>query len=402
MIFSKRTAWEAGETPWAAELARRRGLGARIADLTASNPTRSGLHYEPSQVLAPLVSRGALTYQPNPRGSLAARQAVCDYYLALGAEADPARLLLTTGTSEAYSFLFRLLADPGDEILIAQPGYPLFDFLAQLDDVRLTPYGLFYDHGWQIDLDGLREQVARPGSRAKAIALVHPNNPTGHYTRAAERAELETICREYNLALLVDEVFLDYAFASRAESFAAGEHPVLTFVLSGVSKIAALPQMKAAWIAAFGPQPEVNQALERLEVISDTFLSMSAPVECALPAWVKNRDNLQGQIRERTRRNLALLDRLLKEPGDGLGPGSGLPVTRLAVEAGWYAVLRVPAIASDEDTALNLLIKGVAVHPGEFFGFSEPGRLVVSLLPPEEEFAEGIRLLLDYFPCLSL
>ncbi len=397
MEFSRRTDWDLRATQWAEELEKRRASGARIIDLTASNPTRCGFRYEPSQVLSPLVSPTALLYRPDPRGSLKARQAISRYYAARGCEVDVSRLLMTASTSEAYSYLFRLLANPGDEILIAQPSYPLLDFLAQLDDVRLTPYGLLYDHGWQIDLEGLRHQLnsrrtTGQGSRIKAIALVHPNNPTGHYTRSAERAALESICREYDLALIVDEVFLDYPFSAPESSFAAGEHAVPTFVLSGVSKIAALPQMKVAWIAAFGPDRERTAALDRLEVIADTFLSTSAPVECALPGWLEGGEGLRKQIRERTQRNLAALDGVLAGSAGGGHP----PVNRLHVEAGWYAVLRVPAIAGDEQIALELLTRrGVAVHPGEFFGFSEPGRLVVSLLPSEEEFLEGVRLLIE-------
>ena len=190
---------------------------------------------------------------------------------------DPEQIFLTTSTSEAYSFLFRLLCDPGDEVLIGQPGYPLFDFLARLDDVRLVSYELFYDHGWHLDLEALRRRMT---PRTRAIVVVHPNNPTGHFTDRGAGA-IEALCREHGLALIVDEVFLDYGLdGHKRESFATGSHPVPTFVLSGLSKVAALPQMKAAWIACFAE----GEAMQRLEVISDTFLSMSAPIQCALPA----------------------------------------------------------------------------------------------------------------------
>ena len=201
-----------------------------------------------------------------------AREAISLYYRDHGTTVDPDQIFLTTSTSEAYSFLFRLLCDPGDEVLIGQPGYPLFDFLARLDDVRLVAYELFYDHGWHLDLESLRRRIT---PRTRAITLVHPNNPTGHFTAPAERAAIEELCREHGLALIVDEVFLDYAHpgCEGVKSFATGSHAVPTFVLSGLSKVAALPQMKAAWIACFA-EPE---ALQRLEIISDTFLSMSAP-----------------------------------------------------------------------------------------------------------------------------
>ena len=320
-------------------------------------------------ILAPLNDPAALGYEPDPRGLRSAREAVSRYYRDHGAAVDPDQIFLTTSTSEAYSFLFRLLCDPGDEVLIGQPGYPLFDFLAQLDDVRLVPYELFYDHGWHLDLESLRRRVT---ARTRAIALVHPNNPTGHFTRQAERAALEEFCREHGLALIVDEVFLDYGLPGQpaGQSFATGSHPVPTFVLSGLSKVAALPQMKAAWIACFA------DALDRLEVISDTFLSMSAPIQHALSTWLNGRAALQRQIKERLERNLGVLDAILLHQQ---------LVTRLEVEAGWYAVLRVPGVQPEEQTALDLLLqRGVVVHPGGFFGFSGQGWLVVSLLAAGE------------------
>jgi len=363
-----------------------------VLDLTASNPTRCGFVYDEAGILAALGDRAALVYDPEPRGILRARAAVCGYYASRGAEVGAEQVFLTTSTSEAYSWLFRLLCDAGDEVLIAQPSYPLFDFLAQMEDVRLVPYPLIYDHGWQIDFAGLRARVT---PRTKAIAVVHPNNPTGHFTEEAERRELERVCAEFGLALIVDEVFLDYSFAEgerwcggpggrsgQAQSFTAGSHGCLTFVLSGISKIAALPQMKAAWICGFGPERELQEALGRLEVVADTFLSMNAPVQCALPAWLAGCGEIQEQIRARVRGNLRSLDQiLLHNPA----------VTRLEVEAGWYAVLRVPALGSDEDLAVRLVEeRGVSVHPGYFFGFGGDGWLVVSLLGAEEEFRRGV------------
>jgi aspartate/methionine/tyrosine aminotransferase len=362
----------------------RRATGLPLLDLTASNPTQCGFRYEEPAILAALSDQRAMTYDPDPRGMLRGREAIVRYYAGHGAAPSPQGIFLTTSTSEAYSWLFRLLCNPGDEVLIAQPSYPLFDFLAQLDDVRLRPYPLFYDHGWQIDLSGLRERIT-PTSRA--IAVVHPNNPTGHWTR--ERAELEELCSEHNLALIVDEVFLDYPLTSAAASFATGEHRALTFVLSGISKIAALPQMKAAWIAASGPERELRPALDRLEVIADTFLSMNAPVQCALETWLAGAGAVQTQIRLRTQSNLSALDVALAHcPA----------ITRLHVEAGWYAVLRVPALSRDEDLAVRLVEeRGVSVHPGYFFGFSGEGWLVVSLLTPEADFRQGTEAICAQF-----
>ncbi|HEY6446811.1 MAG TPA: pyridoxal phosphate-dependent aminotransferase [Acidobacteriaceae bacterium] len=394
MRFSARAGWDLGETRLARALRERRRAAREILDLTASNPTQCGFAYDEARILAALGDARAMTYDPDPRGMRRAREAVCGYYAERGARVEPEQVYLTTGTSEGYSWLFRLLCDAGDEVLIAQPSYPLFDFLAQIEDVRLVPYPLLYDYGWQIDLVGLRQRVTE---RTRAMVVVHPNNPTGHWTR--ERGELEGLCAEFGLALVVDEVFLDFGMGgvdgnaeshicqNRADmghpgSFAAGPHPALTFVLSGISKIAALPQMKASWICAFGPGPELREALERLEVVADTFLPMNAPVQCALESWLAGAAAMQEQIGARTRGNLRALDDILaRHPA----------VARLTVEAGWYAVLRVPALGRDEDLAVRLVEeRGVSVHPGYFFGFSGDGWLVVSLLGPEEEFRRGV------------
>jgi aspartate/methionine/tyrosine aminotransferase len=303
----------------------------------------------------------------------------------------PHQVVLTTSTSEAYSYLFRLLCDPGSEIVVPQPGYPLFDFLAALDDVRLRPASLVYDHGWQIEPEGFRRAIT-PQSRA--IVLVHPNNPTGHFTKRWEAEELGRLCREFDLSLIVDEVFLDYPIGTapenRVPSFAAGLEGVPVFVVSGLSKIAGLPQMKSAWIVATGP--ERAAALDRLEVIADTFLSMNAPVQWALPAWLAGRHQIASQIGQRVSANLAALDRRLEV---------STAVRRLEVEGGWYGVLRIPALSPDEVTVRELLDRGVWVHPGYFFGMQEAGWLVISLLSQEEEFSTGVTRLFKYLRDLA-
>ncbi len=384
--FSRRTSWDVSESEWARLLRERRVAGLPILDLTASNPTRCGFDYDGEAIVGALKSPAALDYDPNPKGLLRAREAVAGYYAGHGAAIDPEQIFLTTSTSEAYSFLFRLLCDPGDEVLIAQPSYPLFDFLADLDDVRLVAYPLFYDYGWHLDPAALRERIT---PRTRAIALVHPNNPTGHYTKAAEQAILEEICAEFGLALIVDEVFLDYPLEVSAESsFSAGEHPALSFVLSGLSKVAGLPQMKAAWIGCFGPEPILSGAIDRLEVIADTFLSMNAPVQWAVPDWLAGRGSIQEQIRWRIRQNLEALDAAFP---------AGSQVRRLVAEGGWYAVLRIPAVAKNEETALRLLQEqGVAIHSGDFFGFSDSGWLIASLLAENPEFSNGISKIVHY------
>jgi aspartate/methionine/tyrosine aminotransferase len=380
MRFSQRTGWNLEESELARAHRLRLEAGLPIADLTASNPTHCGFNYS-RDLLEALNDPRALDYDPQPRGGLLAREAVCAYYARHGAKIDPSHAILTTSTSEAYSFLFRLLCDPGSEVLIPQPSYPLFDFLARLDDVRLKAAPLVYNDGWQIDIEGLRQAIT---AETRAIVIVHPNNPTGHFTKRWEVEELRRICREFDLSLIVDEVFLDYGLKSTGGSFASGIDGVPVFVVSGLSKIAGLPQMKAAWIVATGPDG-VN-ALDRLEVIADTFLSVNAPVQCALPAWLGGRAEIQRQIRERVAGNLAELDRQF----------SGLPeVQRLKVEAGWYAVLRIPAIRPDEETVLALLNRGVWVHPGYFFGMPASGWLVVSLLAEDSEFRTGVTKMVD-------
>jgi alanine-synthesizing transaminase len=381
MRFSKRTEWNTEESELARAHRVRLAAGLPVADLTASNPTRCGFDYDRG-LLDALTDAQALDYDPQPRGLLRAREAVCRYYADHDIAVAPEQVVLTTSTSEAYSFLFRLLCDAGSEILVPQPGYPLFDFLAGLDDVRLKAAPLVYDYGWQIDPEGFRRAIT---PRTRAIVLVHPNNPTGHFTKHWEAAELGQLCREHDLSLIVDEVFLDYGFEGKAASFTAGLEGVPVFVVSGLSKITGLPQMKAAWIVATGPAS--GQALERLEVIADTFLSMNAPVQGAIPEWLAGREAIQRQIRARVAANLAELDRQL---------AGQEAIRRLDGEGGWYAVLRIPALQPDEKTVLELLECGVWVHPGYFFGMEESGWLVVSLLGPVGDFRKGVTILIDF------
>ena len=421
MKFSERTGWNTEESELARAHRERVASGAGLPghpdllDLTASNPTRCGFSYD-EDWLGPLagsgVGAGALEYDPQPLGLPSAREAVVRYYREHGVEGGnergtgvaAGRVLLTTSTSEAYGYLFKLLCNAGDEVIVPQPSYPLFDFLADLEMVRIVAAPLIYDHGWQLDLEGLRQRIT---ARTRAVVLVHPNNPTGHFTKVDEARELAALCREHGLALIVDEVFLDYGFGvgaaatdsdgmaasglmgfGDASSFAGRGLDVLTFVVSGISKICGLPQMKVAWLVASGPGAE--EAMARLEVVADTYLSMNAPMQAALPVWLPWRRGIQRQIRERTGRNLAALDGLL-----GRQEAERRLVSRLDVEAGWYAVLRIWAVQPDEVTVRQLLEAGVWVHPGYFFGFGPAGWLVVSLLTPEEEFLRGMELVLE-------
>lgn len=362
--FSKRTGWDTRESDLAQATSAIRRAGQPLLDMARSNPTLCGFHYDERVLLSPLTNAAALTYDPDPRGLLSARKAVAQYYSDHSAGVLPEQILLTTSTSEAYSFLFRLLCDPGDEVLVAQPSYPLFDYLAELSDVTLRSYPLFQDFGWWIDFAELARSI---GPRTRAILLVHPNNPTGHFTSTSERHALEAICVEHGLALIVDEVFLDYALepTGQPRSFATAPHVALTFVVSGLSKIAALPQMKVGWLAALGPQTQQKQALDRLEIIADTFLSMNAPAQLALPAWLTGRGDITSQILARIRINLAVWREHDFNP--------------LPMDAGWSAILKLPAWldARPETIAREL---GIIVHAGEFFGMSGRGWIVVSLI----------------------
>ena len=385
-MFSDRTNWRLTRNRLTEALEELRSSGAQVLDLTVSNPTRVGLHYDEPLILESLASPYAMDYDPQPKGLPGARAAVAAYYQTVHRlhHFDPDRLVLTTSTSEGYSFVFRLLCNPGDELLVPKPSYPLFEFLADLQDVKLVPYPLIFDHGWQMDFPSLEGVVTK---RSRAVIVVHPNNPTGSYVHPHEQESLNNFCRKHELALIADEVFLDYAHHEAAERTFALNQDVLTFTLSGVSKISALPQMKVAWIATTGPAAEVERALARLEVISDTYLSMNAPIQWAVPALLKQRTSIQQQLLDRVRANLAELDRQL---------AAQQTCQRLRVEAGWYAILRVPVMQTDEELVVDLLRrKSVLVHPGHFYDFPRDGFLVLSLITAEAEFLEGIEGLLQ-------
>ncbi|HVI07616.1 MAG TPA: pyridoxal phosphate-dependent aminotransferase [Candidatus Binatia bacterium] len=384
-MFSQRTNWPLIRNRLTEALDQARARGGRILDLTVSNPTRIALQYDGARILSALASPQSLDYDPQPCGLASARAAVAEYYLsAHNAALDPDRIILTTSTSEGYSFVFRLLCNPGDELLVPKPSYPLFEFLADLQDVKLVPYPLLYDHGWQMDFHSLEKSIT---SRTRGVVVVHPNNPTGSFVKLHEQESLNRVCRRHDLALIVDEVFLDYPTDSiPRQTFAVNQH-ALTFTLSGISKISALPQMKAAWIVTSGPRDQVEAAESRLEVVADTFLSMNAPVQWALPSLLDQRKNIQKQLLARVRANMAELDRQLA--------GQKL-CQRLEVEGGWYVVLRVPVTQSDEDLAVELLQQqSVFVHPGHFYDFPGEGFLVLALIAPEQEFAEGVRRVLN-------
>ena len=386
-MFSHRTSWKLTHNALTRAIEEARQAGANLLDLTTSNPTRAGLKYDAENLLGAFSNDKALDYDPQSKGLLSARGAVAEYYRQEHDifQLDPERIILTTSTSEAYSYIFRLLCNADDEILVPKPSYPLFEFLADLQDVRLIPYPLLYDHGWQIDFPSLYKSVTH---RTRAVVVVHPNNPTGSFVRGEEVSALSGFCKEYGLAIIADEVFLDYALDGAPRTSFAKNDEVLTFALSGVSKVSGLPQMKLAWMVVNGPPDSATDAMSRLEIIADTYLSMSTPIQLAAPVLLDQRKNIQPLLLDRTRENLQELDRALLRQKS---------CQRLAVEGGWYTILRVPVTRSDEELSIELVQRaGVLVHPGHFFDFASEGNLVLSLITASDAFREGVKRILRH------
>ncbi|HTQ04811.1 MAG TPA: pyridoxal phosphate-dependent aminotransferase [Polyangiaceae bacterium] len=377
-MFSRRSAHDLSPNRLSLAVAARRANGAELLDLTVSNPTRAGIPYAPNVASALARSDEVLSYEPDPFGLPAARAAVSELWRERGLVVPPERVALTASTSEAYAFVFKLLCDPGDQVLVPAPSYPLLEHLGALESVELVPYRLGYDGAWFIDVNEVRARVTE---RTRAIVLVSPNNPTGTYLKRDELARLAAL----GLPLVSDEVFGDYPFgedARRARSVLEADGG-LVIALDGLSKAAALPQMKLAWLTLGGAPELVTAALGRLEVALDAFLSPSTPVQRALPELLATRGTAAGAVRARVRANLTSVRALCE----------GEPVSLLPVEGGWYAVLRLPATATDEEWALRALAAGVLVQPGYFFDFADEPHAVVSLLTPAAPFERGIRAL---------
>lgn len=387
-MFSSRLHWDLRPNRLAQALGAMRRQGAEILDLTESNPTRAGLSYPDELILNTFRDRRSLVYEPTPAGMCAARETVTDYYAARGLVVDPAHVFLTASTSESYSWLIKLLADAGDELLVPRPSYPLFEFLAQMELVRVVQYPLVYDEGWSIDLDALAHAI---GERTRAIVLVNPNNPTGSFVKRRELKKLVDLCDEHGLALISDEVFSEYRFGPdlERELSLTRVDEVLTFCLSGLSKIAALPQMKLGWIVIGGPPALRAEASERLELIADTYLSVGTPVQHALARLLEAGESMRQQIAARVGQNLAALRTLIDD-------NSAAQV--LKVEGGWYATVRVPRTKTEEQWCLDLLQQdSILVQPGFFYDFEAEAYLVLSLLTPNVVFHEGVKRLVRRF-----
>jgi aspartate/methionine/tyrosine aminotransferase len=388
-MFSSRLSGSAEVNRITRRLREVRAAGTPILDLTESNPTRAGINYPAAEIALLLSDPRSLTYEPEPAGLPVAREAVAAYYTERGEAVDPARVLLTASTSEGYAYLFKLLANPGDEVLVPRPSYPLFEFLAELESVRVTRYPLVYEGAWSIDFDALRHALT---PRTRAIVVVNPNNPTGSFLKQDERDELIRTCRDQGLAIVSDEVFSDYALNDdpRRVRTLAQTTDALTFSLSGLSKVVGLPQIKLGWMTVNGPAAARREAFERLEFIADTYLSVSTPVQWAAAGLLALRPGIQSQIQNRVCRNL---DHLRA----AFGPDSAIRVRN--VEGGWYAVLQVPRTRPEEEWALALLEQhGVLVQPGFFYDFEAEAFLVVSLLTSQPVFIEGIARLVHLKP----
>ena len=390
--FSRRAEWTTPVNGLTLAKEARRERGLPLLDLTESNPTTVGLPY-PADPLAAIFEKAArCPYEPHPMGLPSAREALARTLSSPGADVSPDDLILTASTSEAYSFLFKLLAEPGDEILIATPGYPLFEHLGALESVERRRFALELDHRWALHAG---EAASVMSERTRAVAVVHPNNPTGSYLLQREQDDLAALCVERDIALISDEVFFDYPFKddARRASAAAERRDALSFSLGGLSKSAGLPHLKLGWIRVGGPKGERARALAALELVADSFLSVATPVQRALPELLEIAPGIRSEIRQRTSRNLDTLSAAMK------------PLQHVRVlkpEGGWSVVIRIPAIRSDEETAMDILDRtGVVVHPGYFFDFPSDGFLVLSLLPEAGMFAEGARLLAEYLERMS-
>jgi len=355
--------------------------GIDIIDLTESNPTRCGFNFLSEDILSPLPDPQNLLYEPSSKGIREARKAISGYYKQRLSSINPEEIIITSGTSEAYAFLFRLLADPNQRVLIPMPSYPLLDYLADLNDVRLDRYPLAYRDAWHIDIARL-EKMIRPEHRA--IVVIHPNNPTGNYVSAEEKERLNRLCQKHSLALIADEVFLDFKHPNNTNAFEsfAGNEAVLTFTLSGISKLLGLPQMKLSWIACCGPKKQRKEAVSRLEIIADTYLSAGTPPQRALSKWLKSQNTIHEEITKRITENLTFLKKHLEQTG---------AAELLVSEGGWNAVVRLPEGQNDEAQAMAFLKENhVFVHPGYLFDFEEERAIVLSLLVPPDRFREAI------------
>ena len=385
MKFSRRTDWPNVPNPISQSIDEKKRNGVSLIDLTESNPTHCGFNFLNEKLLKPLRNPKNLIYSPDSSGLREAREVICAYYAEKNISVSPEQLILTASTSEAYSFLLRLLCDPGDHVAIPRPSYPLFEYLTALTDVDTDGYPLTYElNTWRIVKDKLEAVLLQ---NPKALILVNPNNPTGNLVKSEELLLLNKLCRRSDTAIISDEVFLDFTLEAKhpVPISLAGNEEVLTFTVSGISKILALPQMKLSWIIVSGPKDFKERALERLAIIADTFLSVNTPVQQALGSWFRSRKVIQQEILKRVKANRGYLVKKFE---------NNKKVSVFTGEGGWYAVLRFQSDKNDEEVSLGLLERHqVIIHPGYFFDFEGENFLVLSLLLPSETFEKGIETL---------
>jgi len=382
--FSKRTDWPLSINQLTLTLEKFRKDNIPYLDLTQSNPTHCQFAYSHKKILNPLTNKNNLNYSPSPQGLIEAREVLCAYYKQKNLKVSADQIFLTSGTSEAYTYLFRLLTNSDERVLLPSPSYPLFPFLVDINDIGHDYYPLSYNGQWSIDFNSLKKAL-HPNT--KIIILVNPNNPTGSYIKKNELLELNTLCRENNMALLSDEVFYDFGLSQPKDAISLVQNDsVLTFTLGGLSKTLGLPQMKCSWIIMNGPKNLVKQAHDRLEIIADTYLSINTPVQNALKDWLPLKNNIQTQIKLRIHNNLNILKEITRNSSH---------CELLNVEGGWYAILKIPSHLSEEDWVLDFLTKDrVLVHPGYFFEFDHDAHIVLSCLPPPDVFEQGVKMII--------
>ncbi|RPI05182.1 MAG: pyridoxal phosphate-dependent aminotransferase [Ignavibacteriae bacterium] len=378
-MFSSRTEWNTTPNQLTALAAAKRMKGEVLLDLSESNPTRCGFTYPEKEILAALAAPASMCYSPEPRGALSARTAIAEYYASRGSVIAPEQVLLTASTSEAYSFIFKLLCNQGDEVVIPKPSYPLLEYLCQLNDTALRQYRLMYDGEWHIDFESLQSAMS---GRARAVVLIHPNNPTGSFLKQQEFDRVCALAADHRCAVIVDEVFQPYGFSHndhRAKMFAQ-QPPVLLFALTGISKLLGLPQLKLSWIVVSGNPVHTAEAMDRLDIIADTYLSVNTPVQIALPRLLSLASSLEHQIRERVQTNYRSLQTIFLNSLSSV----------FHVEGGWYAILRFPQMKSDDQWAEEILDRlNIVVQPGHYYGLEEKSCLVLSLLPEAELFHDA-------------
>jgi len=378
-MFSNKFNFDFSENELSKLLSKKKKEGRLVLDLTQSNPLNSGIGYEKEKILNSLISGNTFSYNPSPKGLCSAREAVSEYYRQAGFNVDSENIFLTSGTSEAYSYLFKLLCNPGEEILVPQPSYPLIDTIAEIENVKSVRYNLKYDGKWLIDINDLKKRISK---QTKAILIINPNNPTGSYVSREDYIELDGLCLENNLALISDEVFYDFNINGEKKTSSAGNNSCLTFTLSGISKICGLPQLKLSWIITDGTPQVKSDAIKRLEILTDAFLCVNTPVQEGLDVILKTRFDFQNKLNALIRKNLEFLQKSVIK-------SKKLEV--LLIEGGWYSVVKILDNTDDENMCLRLLEdKDVYVHPGYFFDFEENCFFVISLITKYEIFSEGI------------